>query len=73
MDKKNVDYCVDLLVKGGAIQFEPIKCEPGDKGDLKLSFDDEQALFKNLMKISRLRRTLEFIDQLDADKGLHLS
>lgn len=73
MDKKTVDYCVDLLVKGGAIKFEPINAEPGDKGDLKLSFDDEQALFKNLMKISRLRRTLEFIDQLDRQKGLHLS
>lgn len=73
MDKKTVDYCVDLLVKGGAIKFEPITAEPGDKGDLKLSFDDEQALFKNLMKISRLRRTLEFIDQLDVEKGLHLS
>lgn len=72
MNSKLVDHYVSLFIKTGVLKLDPLASDIEAGREKYLSQADEQKLFGNLLKISRLRRTLESIENKDKYHGLYL-
>lgn len=72
MRPDTVDKTIALLIAGGAIKLEEIDLSIDESRKDRLSLKAQQVLFRNLLKISRLRKELENAEHFDKEKALHL-